>query len=140
MQAFDQLQLDDWNRLHPVGSDCYLKLDDGTLVKTKTRTPAWLASGFAIASVNGKAGGWDLDRILFPYFVTFPVRYYHEAHTKHPKVHPDGYMRIIAYSERHARALIKQHIGGLRNWLWRRPLTVKPPENAFIKGELETIQ
>lgn len=45
-----------------------MRLDDGSEMATKTRTPAWLVAvdrgrGYPLVSVEGKAGGWSLERV-----------------------------------------------------------------------------
>jgi hypothetical protein len=70
MRTMTQEQIDEWNECHPVGSPCILITDDNKDVTTRTRTPAWLTSvnpvtqkGYAVVSIEGKTGGWDLDRV-----------------------------------------------------------------------------
>ena len=72
-----QAQIADWNYCFPVGSPCMLRLDDGTEVQTRTRSEAWLIcvnpargrlpyqfqTGIGVVQVEGKSGGWDLDRV-----------------------------------------------------------------------------
>lgn len=53
-----------WNSMHPVGSPCDLILDDGSMLRTKTRSIAWeLGHGQAVVKVEGKSGGWLLERV-----------------------------------------------------------------------------
>lgn len=56
--------LETWNALNPVGSPCVLILDDGTEMPTRTRSIAWeLGHGQAVVKVEGKSGGWELERV-----------------------------------------------------------------------------
>lgn len=53
-----------WNSLNPVGSPCDLIQNDGTMLRTKTRSVAWnLGHGQAVVLVEGKTGGWELERV-----------------------------------------------------------------------------
>ncbi len=53
-----------WNSLNPVGSPCELTLDDGSVLRTETRSPAWnLGHGQAVVSVLGRSGGQMLERV-----------------------------------------------------------------------------
>lgn len=64
MRKMNQQQLDDWNQTFKTGHPCLLRLDDGTEIPTRTRSWAWLTGGgHALVSVEGKAGGWDIDRL-----------------------------------------------------------------------------
>jgi len=59
-------QVKDWNEKHPVGSECMIKLDSGQFYVTKTRTPAWLLPfGAAVVSVEGRSGGYAVERVHF---------------------------------------------------------------------------
>lgn len=56
--------LDLWNALNPVGSPCDLILDNGQTFRTSTRSEAWnLGHGQAVVMVEGKSGGWMLERV-----------------------------------------------------------------------------
>jgi hypothetical protein len=62
--AAEQRIVDAWNKAHPVGSQVTLRLDNGTGVQTKTRSAAWVMGGHtAVVMVEGKTGGWALDRV-----------------------------------------------------------------------------
>lgn len=53
-----------WNEMNPVGSPCVLTEDDGSQTETHTRSIAWeLGHGQAVVKVDGKSGGWMLERI-----------------------------------------------------------------------------
>lgn len=53
-----------WNTLYPVGTPCDLLQNDGTRLRTKTRSIAWeLGHGQAVVKVEGKTGGWELERV-----------------------------------------------------------------------------
>lgn len=55
---------DEWNRLHKTGVGVVVKLDDGSLWHTKTRSEAWnLGHGQPVVMLEGKSGGYDLSRI-----------------------------------------------------------------------------
>ena len=54
----------EWNDTYPIGQPIALTEDDGSLTYTQTRSEAWeLGSGQAIIKVDGKSGGYNLDRI-----------------------------------------------------------------------------
>lgn len=64
MRKMTEQQILDWNTIFKPGHPCFLRLDDGSELSTHTRSPAWLlGSGHAVVMVNGKAGGWDIDRV-----------------------------------------------------------------------------
>lgn len=57
-----------WNDRHPSGTLVTLRTSaDGSpdvLMETKTRSEAWLLGhGQAVVLVDGKSGGWALDRV-----------------------------------------------------------------------------
>lgn len=53
-----------WNADHPIGTAVYLTRDDGSILDTTTRTPAWaISSGDAVVSVVGISGGYLLSRV-----------------------------------------------------------------------------
>ncbi len=57
-------QLAEWNEIFAPGHPCYLRLDSGEEVMTRTRSPAWkIGGGFVLVSVEGKTGGWDINRL-----------------------------------------------------------------------------
>lgn len=59
-----QSQVDQWNERHPPGTHCSVKYDDGTWHDHVIRSEAWLlGGGQAVVKVNGKAGGYSLDRV-----------------------------------------------------------------------------
>lgn len=48
--------------MNPVGTPCDLILDDGKTLRT--RSEAWnLGHGQAVVKVEGKSGGWMLERV-----------------------------------------------------------------------------
>lgn len=56
-------RLVDMTRL-PVGTAVDVTLDDGTVWRTKTRSEPWqLKSGHWLVSLEGKAGGYSLERV-----------------------------------------------------------------------------
>ena len=55
---------EDWNDKHAVGCGVLVKLDDGRLWHTKTRSKAWtLGSGHPVVLLEGRSGGYDLSRV-----------------------------------------------------------------------------
>jgi hypothetical protein len=53
-----------WNSLNPPGTQCELLDNSGAWIKTKTRSIAWeLGHGQSVVKVEGKTGGWELERI-----------------------------------------------------------------------------
>ena len=53
-----------WNESVPVGSDVIVTKDDGTELRTKTRSEAWVVGDHtAIVKVDGISGGYNLSRI-----------------------------------------------------------------------------
>lgn len=54
-----------WNARYPVGVRVTVLMDDGTILRTRTRTPAWtLGDGAPVVSVEGITGGYDLARVV----------------------------------------------------------------------------
>lgn len=59
------LTADEWNEKHPEGTHVDLVLDDGSRMRTKTRSIAWnLGHGQPVVKVDGKSGGWLLSRVV----------------------------------------------------------------------------
>jgi len=59
-----QQQVDEWNDTFPVGSPCRLRHNDDVWRDHHTRSIAWLLGhGQPVVKVDGKEGGWELDRI-----------------------------------------------------------------------------
>ena len=64
-----QVGVDCWNGWYKPGHPCLLRLDDGSVIETRTRSAAWLVAedgkgrGVPVVLVEGKAGGWHLDRV-----------------------------------------------------------------------------
>ena len=53
-----------WNDKCPPGTPVTLRLDNGDTLDTVTRSEAWLLGhGQAVISVDGKSGGWALERV-----------------------------------------------------------------------------
>jgi hypothetical protein len=53
-----------WNQFYGPGTSVVVKLDDGKLWHTKTRSVAWdLGGGQPVVMLEGKSGGYDLDRV-----------------------------------------------------------------------------
>ena len=54
----------EWNAIHRPGIGVLVKLDDGKLWHTKTRSEAWeLGGGQPVVMLEGRAGGYDLNRV-----------------------------------------------------------------------------
>lgn len=63
-------EIAEWNRRHPIGSECILFRDfsgvDQIGDRTNTRSEAWrLGNGHALVCVAGHTGGQSLDRVVF---------------------------------------------------------------------------
>ncbi len=53
-----------WNFYYISGTDVQLTNDDGQIEETKTRSRAWLlGSGTPVVKVEGRSGGYLLDRV-----------------------------------------------------------------------------
>jgi hypothetical protein len=58
------MKASEWNELHKPGIGVLVKLDDGRLWHTKTRSEAWkLGDGQPMVMLDGKSGGYDLSRV-----------------------------------------------------------------------------
>lgn len=56
---------EEWNRRYPRPIEVTLILDDRSMLETRTRGLAWeVADGIAVICVDGKAGGYRLNRVL----------------------------------------------------------------------------
>jgi len=54
----------EWNKQHKPGIGVIVRLDDGKLWYTRTRSEAWeLGHGQPVVMLEGKSGGYDLARI-----------------------------------------------------------------------------
>lgn len=54
-----------WNSQYPVGTPVIVIQDDGSRVKSKTRSAAWtLGHGEAVVSYEGRSGGYLLSRVI----------------------------------------------------------------------------
>ncbi|HEV2210818.1 MAG TPA: hypothetical protein VG167_18755 [Verrucomicrobiae bacterium] len=57
-------RVEEWNRLNAVGTEADVRLDDGRMMRTKTRSEAWLMGGHtAMVMVEGISGAYRLDRV-----------------------------------------------------------------------------
>jgi len=54
---------DQWNKAFEVGQTIELTEDDGSITYTVTRSYAWDLCGTPVIKVDGKTGGYMLDRI-----------------------------------------------------------------------------
>lgn len=62
--AKHKIGADEWNEKHRPGIGVLVTLDDGKLWHTKTRSEAWeLGHGQPVVMLEGKAGGYDLQRV-----------------------------------------------------------------------------
>lgn len=62
--AQEQKKCDDWNSQRQAGASVDVRLDDGSIKKTKTRSDAWLMGGHtAVIMLEGIAGGYMLERV-----------------------------------------------------------------------------
>ncbi len=53
-----------WNKLHPEGSAVTVTKDDGSKLKTVTRSAAWVLGGHTpVILVVGISGGYSLTRV-----------------------------------------------------------------------------
>ena len=53
-----------WNQAHRPGAAVIVKLDNGTLKYTRTRSEAWnLGHGQPVVMLEGISGGYDLARV-----------------------------------------------------------------------------
>lgn len=53
-----------WNKIAPEGTPVFLVDDFGRVEETVTRSVAWnLGHGEPVVLVEGKPGGWGLDRL-----------------------------------------------------------------------------
>jgi hypothetical protein len=64
MTKMTEDEIQNWNELFPLKSPCLLRLDDGSEIETRVRSEAWaLHDGTVVVKLEGKAGGWDIDRV-----------------------------------------------------------------------------
>ena len=60
-----ELECENWNLKHPVGTAVTLKMDSGENRKTKTRTEAFVCdSGYAVCFFEGVSGYYLMNRAL----------------------------------------------------------------------------
>lgn len=58
------MTVEEFNNQFHVGQKVNLELDDGSMMETVLRSEAWeLGHGAGVAKVNGKTGGWLIERI-----------------------------------------------------------------------------
>ena len=58
------MKASEWNAKHKIGRGVIVRLDDGKLKYTKTRSEAWeLGHGQPVVMVEGISGGYDLARV-----------------------------------------------------------------------------
>lgn len=58
-----ELEVENWNLKHPVGTAVRLRKDSGDVIETKTRYPAYISdSGHAVCFFEGVSGYYLLDR------------------------------------------------------------------------------
>lgn len=55
-----ELMIEKWR--YPVDIEVDVTLDDGTIWRTKTRSQPWIPCGSALILLEGKAGGYLLER------------------------------------------------------------------------------
>lgn len=56
--------INEWNNNHdPMGTKVEVKLDDGSIMKTTTRSVAWIVGGEPVVMVEGISGGYLLSRM-----------------------------------------------------------------------------
>lgn len=59
-----KMTAEQWNAAHKPGIGVLVKLDDGKLWHTKTRSEAWaLGHGQPVVMLEGRSGGYDLERV-----------------------------------------------------------------------------
>ena len=64
MKEDTQALVDNWNSSNPSGTPVEMRKDTGELVKTVTRSEAWLLGGHtAVVMVDGVSGGYLLNRM-----------------------------------------------------------------------------
>lgn len=64
LSAGSQMTADEWNKEYRPGMPVLVKLDDGRLWQTATRSTAWeLGGGQPVVLLHGRSGGYDLSRV-----------------------------------------------------------------------------
>jgi len=58
-----KLRVDSWNAHQRVGDAVRVLNDDGSLLRSKTKSDAWIASGQPLVRVVGICGGYSLYRV-----------------------------------------------------------------------------
>ena len=62
-QRRNKMTVDEFNEWYELGQPVILVDDFGKEHVTKTTSPAWDMCGSAVVKVEGRSGGYDLDRI-----------------------------------------------------------------------------
>lgn len=58
------MKASEWNAKHKPGIGVLVKLDNGRLWHTRTRSEAWeLGHGQPVVMLEGRSGGYDLARV-----------------------------------------------------------------------------
>lgn len=53
-----------WNERHPIGTPVAVTQDNGSVVESKTRSPAWVMGDHtAVVMYEGRSGGYLLSRV-----------------------------------------------------------------------------
>jgi len=53
-----------WNAANPIGTRVLVTLDAGSVLRTRTKSAAWMLGGHtAVIKVDGIAGGYLLNRV-----------------------------------------------------------------------------
>ena len=64
VQGDPKAQAEVWNARHPSGTEVNVKLDNGDIWPTKTRSEAWvLGDHTAVVMLEGRSGGYLLERV-----------------------------------------------------------------------------
>jgi hypothetical protein len=67
MRRMTQQQIEEWNEIFPVGSPCWVTLDDGSELALHTRSKAYeclcVDKGHVVIKVEGLSRSLDLDRV-----------------------------------------------------------------------------
>jgi len=57
------LLVESWNSHQQIGTAVRVLRDDGSVLKTKTRSEAWMVGSMPVVQVEGIAGGYSLFRV-----------------------------------------------------------------------------
>lgn len=56
--------VNNWNSKHPEGTEVNVRLDNGEVMKSKTRSIAWMLGGHTpVILVEGISGAYALERV-----------------------------------------------------------------------------